>query len=143
MRPDDRLAALNASLGELSDTRTAVENLHREVQESRRTIDWLVRVCIILAVIACGAVSWTAYQQTVLDGKSAAIDTLVDQNRDNATRDAQNSYDLCVRLNRSRAVIEGVWAKVLAGRPDGAALLARVEAAEPLGRCPKVPPAGR
>ena len=38
MAPDDRLAALNASLGELSDTRTAVENLRDEVRKDRRRI---------------------------------------------------------------------------------------------------------
>ena len=137
MRPDDPLAALRAIPQELSDTRTALENLQEEVQEDRRTIWWLRWACAVIAVAALVAIGWTAYQQTVLDAKSAVIDRLAYQNAAAAARDARNAHDLCLRLNRSRAVIVGVWEKVLSERPDDAKLIPRVQAAEPLGRCPK------
>lgn len=138
---DDPFAALNAIPRALADTRTAVEDLREEVQRDRRMIGWLRVACTVIAVAALATIGWTAYQQTVIDGKSAAIAALAGRNRDAALTEARNAHDLCVKLNRSRTVLAGVWAKVLSGRPDGAVLLAEVKAAEPLGRCPKAPPA--
>ena len=96
-------------------------------------------MCAVIAVAALAAIGWTAYQQTVLNGKSAAIAVLEDQNADRTARDARNAHDLCVKLTHSRAVILGVWKHVLSERPGDAAWLPRIEAAEPLGRCPKAP----
>jgi uncharacterized protein HemX len=150
MSPADPIAALQAIPAELRDTREVMKNLHTEVQQSRRKTTWLVRACIVIAAVALGAVGWTAYQQTILDDKSAAIARLANQNaaltRQNAARqaaDARHAHDLCVKLNRTRAEILTVWVRVLSGRPDGAMLLHTVKEAEPLGKCPEASPAGR
>lgn len=131
MNADDPLAVLNAIPGELRDTRLAMRNLQEEVRASRRRIGWLRRAFAVIAVAALASVGWTAYQQ-------AAIARLADQNAARGAAEARNAHDLCVKLNRSRAVIAGVWAEVQF-RPGAnpSALLAKVEAAEPLGRCPR------
>lgn len=140
MAVDDPLAALNAIPGELRDTRLVLGKLQEEVQKDRRMIGWLRAACTALGVAVLVAVSWTAYQQAVIDSKSAAIAALVDQNAGRAAEQARNAHDLCAKLNRSRAVISGVWAQVQF-RPgaDPSALLAKVLAVESLGKCPKAP----
>ena len=149
MRPDDPGAALRDIADHLPGMRAEVTGLHEAVRKSRL---WIA-VAVVIAVIAVG---WTARQQVVLgrqqavinhqqatiDAKSAAIDALVHQNAADAARDARNAHDLCVKLTSSRTTIVGVWKRVLSGRPGGAALRARVEAAEPLGACPKPLPPG-
>lgn len=141
----DPFAALNAIPRELSDTRTAVNDLHKEVLKDRRKIRWLRRAFAVIAVAALASIGWTAYQQAVINSqqavinsKSAAIARLADQNAARGAAEARNAHDLCVKLNRSRAVIAGVWAEVQF-RPGAnpSALLAKVEAAEPLGKCPR------
>lgn len=137
MAVDDPLAALNAIPGELRDTRLVMGNLQEEVRRSREKIRRLIAASVILAFATCGAVSWTAYQQTVLDSKSAAIAVLAAQNAARATEQARNAHNLCEKLNRTRSEILPVWAEVLSSRPDGQGLLERIEAAIPLGKCPK------
>lgn len=137
MAVDDPLAALNAIPGELRDTRRVMGNLQEEVRRSREKIRWLIAACAVLACAAFGVVAWTAYQQSVLDSKSAVIARLADQNADRGATEASNAYRLCVKLNRTRNEILPVWKKVLSSRPDGRVLLARIEAAIPLGDCPK------
>lgn len=136
MSPDDPHAALRDIADHLPDLKDEVKGLRDEVQGSRRKIRWLVAGCALIALVALGAVSWTAYQQTV-------ITALVDQNHDTTLANARNAHDLCVKLSHSRKVIVGVWRQVQF-RPgaDSGALLAQVLAAEPLGHCPKAPPAG-
>ena len=150
MSPGDPLTALTEIAGQLPGLLDEVKGLRREASESRKKITWLIRACIAIGGAALIAVGWTWYQQTVLNDKSAAISRLAHQNaalvRQNAARqaaDARHAHDLCVRLNRTRAQILPVWEKVLSERPDDARLLSRVKAAEPLGDCPKAPPAGR
>lgn len=142
MSPDDPRDALRTIADQLPALHAEVTGLRDEARESRRRIGWLTRACVILTILAIGAVSWTAYQQTVLNGKSAAIARLADQDAARTAEDARRARNLCADLIRTRAIFESVWAAVLSSRPDGAKLLARVKAAEPLADCPKAAAGG-
>lgn len=137
MSPDDPRGVLRDIADQLPDLLGEVKGLREEVQKDRRMIGWLRAACAVLGVAVLVAVSWTAYQQAVIDSKSMAIAALADQNAGRAAEQARNAHDLCVKLNRSRNEFLPVWVKVLSGRPDGRGLLARIEAAIPLGVCPK------
>lgn len=111
--------------------------------------DWLfIR---FLAVVILGLGIWIVVdqfaisaQQATLNSKTTDIARLERQAAASNARDARNAHNLCVKLNQSRAVIVGVWGQVQF-RPgvDPAAQLAKIKAAEPLGKCPGSAAAGR
>jgi hypothetical protein len=140
MSPDDPGGALRDIADQLPGLHGEVTALRGEVRGDRRKIRWLTAASVVLALATLGAVSWTAYQQTVINSKSAAIARLAGQNRDIAAAQARRDRDLCVRLVRSRAELFPVWKHLLSERPGDAAWLPRVAAAEPLVACPKAPP---
>ena len=119
--PDPGRALMDIA-GQLPRFREEVKDLRDELEKERherRNVTAVLAVVVAVLALALGVVTYAVAQH-----------------------DARADRNLCLRLTRSRAELFPVWEKVLSGRPDGAALLARVKAAEPLGKCPGSSAAG-
>jgi Tfp pilus assembly protein PilN len=117
--PDETLRDI---AGQLPAFREEVRDLRDEVRKERRkrkNVTAMLAVVVAVLALALGVATY-----------------------EGAQHDVQTDHNLCVRLTQSRADLFPVWERVLSGRPDAAALLARVKAAEPVGKCPGSPAAG-